>query len=195
MNGDHPSCPAGPELSRRVTHRDLERRGRLSLDIVADPGEREALARRFGLERIDDLVGRVEIAADRGGAVWRVTGTIEATVLQESAVSLEPIELRVADRFSEIFVSEDADERAETAEIDIDPDEDPVDVLPADGVDVGEVLAQNLGLALDPYARAEGEELPPPAEEPGEDAAADGDGTHRPFAALARRMAGKPPSR
>jgi hypothetical protein len=59
-----------------------------------------------------------------------------------------------------------------------DGDEDPDD-LPAEAgaVDMGEALAQQLSLALDPYPRAPGAELPAEA--------TDG-GAHGPFAALAK---------
>jgi len=59
-----------------------------------------------------------------------------------------------------------------------DGDDDPDDI-PADEsgvVDLGEELVQQLSLALDPYPRAPGAEIPP--EHAG--------GAHGPFAALAR---------
>jgi hypothetical protein len=53
--------------------------------------------------------------------------------------------------------------------------------LPADAIDLGEAVVQQLAVALDPYPRKPGAEIP--AEYSG---AADTDGRGGPFASLAR---------
>ncbi|WP_420348545.1 hypothetical protein [Pelagibius sp.] len=64
-------------------------------------------------------------------------------------------------------------------EIVVDPEgEDPPEPLPLEGIDLGELVVQDLAVSLDPYPRAEGAVLPPDYQAQDEVAA------DHPFAAL-----------
>ncbi|MCW8087246.1 YceD family protein [Sabulicella glaciei] len=141
----------------------------LSLRLVPDAAQREALARRFGLLAIHSMEGELRLAPESGGRI-AVLGTIRAEVEQECVVSLAPLQARVEEGFAWRLLPDGVEPS--------DEDEDPDDIPSEDGVvDLGETLAQQLSLALDPYPRAPGAELP----EEGV-----GDAAHGPFAALSR---------
>ncbi|HIP78899.1 MAG TPA: hypothetical protein EYH07_10605 [Kiloniellaceae bacterium] len=64
-------------------------------------------------------------------------------------------------------------------EIVVEPEgEDPPEPLPPEGIDLGELVVQELAVSLDPYPRAEGAVVPP-----GYEAEDEGPADH-PFAAL-----------
>jgi uncharacterized metal-binding protein YceD (DUF177 family) len=97
-------------------------------------------------------------------------GTLQATVTQTCVVSLEDFDALVQEVFQVRFVPVGAESD------DIDPDSD--DEIPFEGntIDLGEAAAEQLGLALDPYPRMPGVEMPEIADEP----------DPHPFAALRR---------
>jgi len=123
--------------------------GGIELSFEATPEECCLLARRFGLVSVGGLVGHARLDRARGGDVIRLSGRIKADVVQSCVVSLEDVPATIAETFECRFT------RAA-----IDPDDVAwdLDLEPLEGVelDVGEILAQQLGVALDPYPRAEG---------------------------------------
>lgn len=141
----------------------------LALRLAADESQRAALARRFGLLALHALEGELRLAPARDGRV-AVTGTMRAEVEQECVVSLQPVRAFVEEAVAWRLLPE--------GEEPSDGDDDPDDI-PSEGgtADLGEALAQQLSLALDPYPRAPGAELP---------AEAGGEGAHGPFASLSR---------
>jgi uncharacterized metal-binding protein YceD (DUF177 family) len=126
-------------------------------EIVATEDERAALARRLGLLALDRLSARLTWRREAGGVI-RLEGELDAEVTQSCVVTLEPVAARVTDRFVRHFVR--GEPRAET-EVVVDPEaEDPPEALEDGLVDLGEIVTQQLALALDPYPRAPGSALP-----------------------------------
>jgi len=82
---------------------------------------------------------------------------VHAEVVQSCVVTLEPVPATVEDRFVRTYTSSPVDAELETV-VDLDSD-DPPDPILGGIVDVGEAIAEALGLALDPYPRAPGAEL------------------------------------
>jgi uncharacterized metal-binding protein YceD (DUF177 family) len=159
-----------PEFSRPVA---LARLGRdpFRLEIEATRGEREKLARRFGLIALDRLSAAVVLSRQRGTSVL-LEASFEAEFVQECVVSLEPVPGAVRQRFSLLYGPAEAAER----DIEIDSEEVTFEPIVGGAIDVAEAVAQELSLALpafprDPQARIEA--LSPEAAE-------------RPLAALAR---------
>ena len=138
---------------------------RLSAPAEALP----AIAARLGLPAVASLTAEMSLAPERGGRVG-VRGTLRAQVTQECVVTLAPLPAEVAEEFAWRLLPPGE----EPSDGDDDPDDIPSDE--AGAVDLGEELVQQLSLALDPYPRAPGAEIP--AEHAG--------GAHGPFAALAR---------
>ena len=105
-----------------------------------------------------------------GRDIVRARGVLRARVTQTCVVSLDDFDAPVEEMFQVRFVP------LGQASDDIDPDSD--DEIPFEGnqIDLGEAAAEQLGLALDPYPRMPGVEMPTAEDDP--DA--------HPFAALRR---------
>ena len=163
--------------------------------ISADDNERAALAERFGILAIGRLDAELSVRRVRGGRAVRVEGSLTGDVTQACVVSLAPVEQKVAAEFATIYVpAEDlkplpVDEDGEIDLDAIDPTADLEEALPEGPLDLGELVAQELAVALDPYPRAPGatfqaqwgEGSEPPPDLPPE-------GRIRPFADLKARL-------
>lgn len=175
-------APPAPEFSRPVDVESLSETAETRLDVNADAEERANLARRFGLDRLDSLAATVTLERNAAGDV-SLSGRLEAEVVQTCVVTLEPVRATIEARFSRVLT-----ERAEPDardEIFIAPEADePPEYFDGGFVDVGEVVAETLGLEIDPFPRAPGavfaQAAPAPAAA-GENAEKSG-----PFAALAK---------
>lgn len=158
-----------PELHRPVL---VERIGRAGLEVTVEATSAEcaALADRMQLPAVLELTCAFRLERDSAGSLF-AHGHLQARVVQICVVSLDEFTDAVEDRFVVRCVeqgqeSEDADPEA------LD------EVVYADGVlDLGDAAAEQLALALDPYPRAPGAEMPNIAEQPAE----------HPFAALTAR--------
>jgi uncharacterized metal-binding protein YceD (DUF177 family) len=170
-----------PEFSRIV---DLlpARTAPLRVEATAAPAECQALATRFGQPGITRLTLGGEISWIPATSLYRLDGRIRAQVTQECVVTLEPLEATIDAGFQRLYTPvpprEDRD-GADDLDVDTDAD-DPPDVLTDEQLDIGEVAAEQLALALDPYPRKPGAEM---------DGAYSSKGTapeENPFAVLAR---------
>jgi uncharacterized metal-binding protein YceD (DUF177 family) len=139
------------------------------LRLQAGPAEREALARRFDLLALHSLEADLRLAPGEAGAVL-VTGDMKAELDQACGITLVPIRQSVREPISWRLLPEGMEPS--------DGEDDPDDIETEQGVaDLGEALAQQLSLALDPYPRAPGATMPENA---------DNDTAHSPFAKLLR---------
>jgi uncharacterized metal-binding protein YceD (DUF177 family) len=140
---------AQPELSRIVSITRLGDDEARYL-ITASDTERTALARRFNLVAVDRFTADVRISRQAQGGI-RLKAAIEADIVQECVVTLEPFASRVADDFTLVYRRQ----VAQQSEI-LDVDEDEFEPLEGEAIDIGEAVAQQLSLALDPFPRAPG---------------------------------------
>jgi hypothetical protein len=85
-------------------------------------------------------------------------------------VTLEPVQSRVEDRFILLYAP-----AAATSDVMIREDEEVLEPIVDGRIDLGEAVAQQLSLAIDPFPRAPGSAAP----------AAPSEGMASPFAALA----------
>lgn len=144
---------ARSELSRRVgceAWRDRAVNG----GFAANEGECTALAARFGIPSVDALrVDYTISAADQPGMA-RLDGRVRADVTQLCTVTLAPVTQSVDEAFSVMLIDGSSE-----------PENEDFEFLTEGGVDVGEVAAQYLALALDPYPRVGDREIEasPPA--------------------------------
>ncbi len=131
------------------------------------PQERAALARRFRLVGFDLLRATVKIEPvdgtdGKGGeGLLRLSGHLSAEVSQACVVTLEPVASRIEEDFTLLYSLEPGPTPAPLgAEVVVDPEaEEPPEPLGPGGLDLGEVVAQQLAVALDPYPRAPGAAL------------------------------------
>jgi len=135
-------------------------------DFDADPEEREALASRFGLVSLDRFHASFSLRRLRKDLI-RVKGHISASLVQACVVTLDPIPAEIAEDVELDFTEEPDDP---DLEMDLDAEAaDGPEPLSGGMIDLGEVAAEQLGLAIDPYPRKPGAEVP--AEWVGEPAA------------------------
>ncbi len=150
-----------PEFSRPIPRERLG--GRVVVEeIAAAPQERAALARRFGLLGLDLLAATLRLEPGGGTGPLRLDGHLSAEVTQACVVTLEPVASRVEEDFSLLFNLDGGPVPASAIarEVVVDPGaDDPPEPLGPSGLDLGEVVTQQLALALNSYPRAPGAAL------------------------------------
>lgn len=116
-------------------------------NIEADQAERDALVGRLGLLGLDCLTADVGVRRMAGGQLFLVEGRIVADVVQSCVVTMAPVPDHIEESFEELFA-------LEGYEAPEDPDnEDLPEVFDGHEIDIGELAAQILSLALDPFPR------------------------------------------
>jgi uncharacterized metal-binding protein YceD (DUF177 family) len=135
--------------------------GGIAVELSADPSERRALARRFDLLELTSLraSGRLERRAP-GGEIW-FEGRLEAEVVQACVVSLEPVPATVREPIARGWrrLGTPLAPGAAAAPPDLWlVDDDEIEPVTGRAIDLGEAVAEELALALDPYPRAAGAE-------------------------------------
>lgn len=154
---------AAGEFSRPIALDELSE-SPTTLDLAASEAECGALARRFRLVDLTRLTARVTLQWDGGTPpTLAVSGHLSADVQQRCVVSLESFEETLTEPFTERYRREPggADLPEEVVPEDSMASDRPESsgatlVLEADPLDVGEIVAQHLALALDPHPRAPG---------------------------------------
>lgn len=135
-----------PEFSRLI---DIRQIGPAPVTLTASADERLALAARFGLVSLDGLEARLTLSCE--GDVVTASGRLRAAWVQPCAVSGEDLPQRADEAIQLRFVPQAAasqsDEEIELTEADCDE----IDYT-GHSFDLGEAVAQSLGLAIDPFA-------------------------------------------
>lgn len=155
-----------PEFSRIVnTEEQVSKKEKIILEASAQ--ERAALAKRFELVLIDSLTAELTIIAASNGEVT-VRGPMHAQIVQSCVTTLEPVPEMVEDEVKVLFSphvsEEDMPSNPDDLE-DLSEDElmallDQPEPLVDGKIDVGEVVSQFLAVAMNPYPRKDGAELP-----------------------------------
>jgi len=141
-----------PEFSRTVSVESLDDGGTV-IEIEAAAGERKALAGRFGLLGLDSLTAKVDLTPLEDGIV-RLRGVLKARAIQACVVTLAPVPSLVEATFERLYGPGAAEEDAGALAV-MEP-EDPPEPIPGGAIDVGEAVAEQLALELDPFPRAAG---------------------------------------
>ena len=134
------------EFSRSLLVDRIPRKGSHER-VVAEAAECAMLAQRFSIHAVHKLSALLLAVPWRGGGV-KVTGTVEAEVEQISVVSLEAFASRKSFHVERYFMP--ANKLHDHEEVDADPIVDGI-------IDLGDIVAETLGLELDPYPRLPGE--------------------------------------
>ena len=142
---------AMPEFSRVVSLNDLGKH-EMRLDLLATDEECAALARRFGLSEIAGLRALGGLKRLSSGRV-KLRVTLIAEVSQTCVVTLDPIVNRIEEGIDILFEPERRD--AAAPDIAFDPTSN-CEPLTGDSLDVGEIVAEELAISLDPYPRKPG---------------------------------------
>ncbi|MBN2753061.1 MAG: DUF177 domain-containing protein [Rhodospirillaceae bacterium] len=150
------------EFSRKFQARKIPASG-LRVDLVATSEECAALTERLGILSCSSLVAALTLTVSDDGKQVHVDGRIQADVAQACVVSLEPVEQKINEPVSLLFLNESRFEAYEKlALINGDPDDEEIPYPILKGVfDVGAAITECLALELDPYPRRDDAELPP----------------------------------
>ena len=135
-----------PEFSRPFDVRQLDHR---AVQLVAGEAERQALARRFDIVRIDRL--EAEVVLERDGEALNARGKLSADLVQSCAVSAEDLPIAIREPLAFRFVPAGG---AHLPDEEIELEADDLDEIEFTGttVDLGEAVAQSVALAIDPFA-------------------------------------------
>jgi uncharacterized metal-binding protein YceD (DUF177 family) len=144
-----------PEFSRPVAAEGIGSQVQ-HREIIADAAERAALAKRFDLVSLDYLAATLVLQRHAGDTI-SLTGHLIADIVQSCVVTLAPVAAHVESEVKADYGAVDSPPEA----IDIDPlNDDVLEPLVEGQIDMGEAVAQQLAVALDPYPRAPGARMP-----------------------------------
>jgi uncharacterized metal-binding protein YceD (DUF177 family) len=118
--------------------------------IEATAAECAALAARFALGAVESL--RAEIALEPKPRAIRATGRLLARIMQPCAVSGEDFPVTIDEPVDLRFVEENQRPATPDEELELEADDCDEIEYAGDMFDLGEAVAQTLGLAIDPYA-------------------------------------------
>jgi hypothetical protein len=156
-----------PEFSRIVDVSSIGERT-LMRDIAATPAERAALAARFGLHSLAQLSAAVTVRR-RGARLIELAGEFQAELEQVCVVTLDPVPVSLSRRFRQAYSPDLPQDGAGEVIVAGGEEEDDPEPLVGVQIDLGEAVAQQLAVALDPYPRRADATLPAacaPASEP-----------------------------
>ncbi len=143
---------SNPEFSRPVAIDTIGEVPR-AMTLEAGAGERQALARRFGLVAIDRLSAEISLSRLVDGV--KATGRMTATAVQSCVATGVPVPEAVDEPFEILFRPLPVGARPDE-EIELDESEMDVAFYEGGAIDLGEAMAETLALAVDPYPRAPG---------------------------------------
>ncbi len=187
-----PKAPLQSEFSHVVEVAQIGPAG-VNARLKASPAQCAALAKRFGIPAVFSLEAEVRLETAAEDGQFRLIGSLVADVEQACVVSLEPVEEHVEASFERLYAPpeaiqplqatvDDGDEEADW----LDPDAvDPPDSIEDGRIDMGEAVAEELALSLDPYPRKPDAQFPAGYRPDPEDEA-----VTNPFAALAKLKKG-----
>jgi uncharacterized metal-binding protein YceD (DUF177 family) len=148
-----------PEFSRPLDVGELQEGDEGRRHLEADADERAALCRRFELVAMAYLESDVSYA--RLGGMVELRGRLRAEVTQTCVVTLEPLVTAIDESFIIKFDPELDMDELDVMELSPDDllDEEDVRPLVGDEIDLGEAVAECLGLAIEPYPRKDGSRI------------------------------------
>ncbi|MBK1668644.1 hypothetical protein CKO28_11450 [Rhodovibrio sodomensis] len=149
------------EFSRKL-RLDKLAGGPVERSLEAKPEECRQLCARLGLDGLSALTGTLSVSRLIDSPLIRVEGSFAAHVRQTCVVKLEPFDAKVGESFVQLYTLDPAAAEAEEGEVFVALEEDDTpEPLTGDSLDLGEVLAEQLALALDPHPRAPDAEFDP----------------------------------
>lgn len=142
-------APLAVEFTRPIELSRLNQ-GEQRFAISANAVERTALGARFGLVTLDKLDAAVRLGRIAGGLI-RLEAEMTADVTQTCVVTLEPVKNHIAESFTVLY-----GEDGEAREVALDGEAETIEPIVSGIIDIGEAVAQQLSLALDPFPHAPG---------------------------------------
>jgi uncharacterized metal-binding protein YceD (DUF177 family) len=118
--------------------------------LAAAKGDCARIAKRLGVISVKMCEGEIQLKA--GKTTINVAGTVRAALIRECVASLEEMDEAISESFEIEFMRDESS---------LDPDEkieewERPEIHEGDMFDVGELLVQQVSLAMDPFPRKEG---------------------------------------
>ena len=130
--------------------------GGSALEIAASESERAALAKRFGFLGLPAFSARATVDRRPGGQVV-VEGRLRGKIVQACILTLDPVAQDLDETFRIVFKRDLVDDKdPESGDTMISAQADAPEPLQGSLLDVGEIVAEQLSLAADPYPRKSG---------------------------------------
>ncbi len=153
LQSKHDNCLYAPEMSRVFSVKTLKEHP-AEFHIEATDIERAALATRFHVSAIHSLKGSFKIYRKNG--LIKVKGSLEAQLDQTCVVTLNSFKVAIVDDFNLVF---DPSTTWDDFCLDETFFSDGPEPIINNQLDIGELLAQQLSLGINPYPRSPGANL------------------------------------
>lgn len=146
---------APAEFSRVAELNSVRERRRYTAQIEATEAERVALAKRYEVLGVNRLTADITIKP-QGNDLFRLTYDIEAEVVQACGISLVPVTQTIQESDEELLTTNP--EALTPLDEASSFDSVPTELIEGDRIDYGEIVAQVIALAIDPFPRADNAE-------------------------------------
>ncbi|MCR4267015.1 DUF177 domain-containing protein [Nitratireductor sp. ZSWI3] len=160
-----PEKQGASPVSFKVNVHRLPRKG-MPVIIEADAAQRAALAGEHDLLSVEGFRADLAVRPWKADGI-KVSGRVQADIIQACVVTLEPVESRIDEEVSATFVPEGsrlARNDMEGGEFVVDAEgPDLPETFLGDLIDVGALAEEFFGLGIDPYPRKPGATVPAPA--------------------------------
>lgn len=145
----------------------------MQVRIVADQGQKQALAEAHGLLAVERFEAELQISSWKRNGV-KVSGRVVADITQECVVTLEPVEATIREDVQGLFLPGDSKLGRlgfdEGGEIHLDAEgPDSPETFSGDSIDVGALAEEFFGLGINPYPKKTGVGLPSAPDEQASD--------------------------
>jgi uncharacterized metal-binding protein YceD (DUF177 family) len=148
-----------PPLSHRLLVDSVPRMGQHVVLKVSDT-ILEKIAEELDLPSVKRMEANFLIVPSRSG-ITRITGEVKASVEQVCVVSMEAFPFEIQERVDLRYMDADKLERPVKAEVERSlDDEDPPEPIYDGVIDLGALAVEFIALALEPFPRKSGVELP-----------------------------------
>ena len=148
--------PPAPEFSRIVSVTRISPKG-IEEQVECRPAERAALAKRFDLVDLSSLKAELTLTPESQNVL--VTGSIEADLVQRCVVTLEPITSHFDLNVDVLFIPAEENKTGAGSPEPDDMDNE-FELFSGGKIDIGEMVAQQFGVNIDPYPRKANAALP-----------------------------------
>ena len=141
-----------------------------SIEVGATREEREVIAERLNVTSVELLQAKLHASPIKGGI--QVQGRVEAKVTQPCVITFVPVVQSISETFARVFLHGREEEYTGPpgAEVFIDLEgEDLPDYFEGPEVDFSDLILEAVALAIDPYPKAPGAEVPEAFSEEDED--------------------------
>jgi len=139
------------------------------IKLVANESECKAMADRADIKGIKSLEAKIHLLPKNSGHVIEVRGSFCADVIQECAITLEQIESHIEEEFSAWYANyhqaasftraqHEMQSRLTAEEQPMMEEQDDPEPMIDGCIDVADLVAQYLVLAINPYVRVDGVE-------------------------------------